>query len=109
MSGKVQSKTNELAKRRAIIQLIGMAIEGFDRSLTDSQKIAMFAMTFDALQALQRNVSNATSGMQVSRMMALALTAPVQEVEVFEPPVEEKTPPKATTSRTKAAITRRPR
>jgi hypothetical protein len=110
MPSKVQSSKDELAKRRSIIELIGMAIEQFNRSLSDRHKVAMFAMPLKGLEELRSNLRNATSGLQVSWMIASAISPPSNDLPTVEP-VEEKqlsVKPSKTASAKSAAV-RRPR
>ena len=63
----------------SIIDSIGIAVERFNRALTDVQKTVMFQMNIPKLEKIRRDTERAKNGIAVSQIIASAIASATQE------------------------------
>lgn len=79
MTRDEQRQVREGVSKGSIIDSIGIAVERFNRALTDVQKTIMFQMNIPKLEKIRRDTERAKNGIAVSQIIASAIASATQE------------------------------
>lgn len=79
MTRDEQRQVREGASKGSIIDSIGIAVERFNRALTDVQKTIMFQMNIPKLEKIRRDTERAKNGIAVSQIIAAAIATATKE------------------------------